>query len=151
MAYYNTNTAVAYDMTAEPYMGEEAFAPARPQRLERPRLDVVGGAGRETNQAVSPVFTRVIKVALVLVAMFFALGVARVTIASATAATLNGNAQLNSTLETAQEESSNLEVMRSVYGATTRIRDLAAGTLGMVEAEGGVTVDVSATPVASVQ
>ena len=96
-------------------------------------------------------FTRVIKVALVLVAMFFALGVARVTIASATAATLNGNAQLNSTLETAQEESSNLEVMRSVYGATTRIRDLAAGTLGMVEAEGGVTVDVSASPVASVQ
>lgn len=151
MAYYNTNTAVAYDMTADPYMGEEAFAPARPQRLERPRLDVVGGAGRETNQAVSPVFTRVIKVALVLVAMFFALGVARVTIASATAATLNGNAQLNSTLETAQEESSNLEVMRSVYGATTRIRDLAAGTLGMVEAEGGVTVDVSASPVASVQ
>ena len=150
MAYYNTNTAVAYDMTADPYMGEEAFAPARPQRLERPRLDVVGGAGREANQAVSPVFTRVIKVALVLVAMFFALGVARVTIASATAATLNGNAQLNSTLETAQE-SSNLEVMRSVYGATTRIRDLAAGTLGMVEAEGGVTVDVSASPVASVQ
>lgn len=151
MAYYNTNTAVAYDMTADPYMGEEAFAPALPQRLERPRLDVVGGAGREANQAVSPVFTRVIKVALVLVAMFFALGVARVTIASATAATLNGNAQLNSTLETAQEESSNLEVMRSVYGATTRIRDLAAGTLGMVEAEGGVTVDVSASPVASVQ
>ena len=143
MAYYNTNAAVAYDMTAEPYMGEEAFAPARPQRLERPRLDVVGGAGREANQAVSPVFTRVIKVALVLVAMFFALGVARVTIASATAATLNGNAQLNSTLETAQEESSNLEVMR--------IRDLAAGTLGMVEAEGGVTVDVSAAPAASVQ
>ena len=112
---------------------------------------MVGGAGREANQAVSPVFTRVIKVALVLVAMFFALGVARVTIASVTAATLNGNAQLNSTLETAQEESSNLEVMRSVYGATTRIRDLAAGTLGMVEAEGGVTVDVSAAPAASVQ
>ena len=71
MAYYNTNAAVAYDMTAEPYMRRGGFRPRSPPTpAERPRLDVVGGAGRESNQAVSPVFTRVIKVALVLVAMF---------------------------------------------------------------------------------
>lgn len=56
---------------------------------------------------------------------------------------LNTNAALNSSLETAQDESSNLEVMNSVYGADTRIRDLATGTLGMVEPEDTTVLDLS--------
>lgn len=142
MGYQNSNVAYAYDMQAE------SFAPAAPQIQERPRLDVVTGAGREANQAVSPVFTHVIKVFCVLAAVFCIVGLARVTIAGFTAAALNSNAELASTLEQAQEQSSNLEVMRSVYGANTRVRDLAAGTLGMVDADGGVTIDLSDAPAA---
>ena len=92
---------------------------------------------------MSPVFTHVVKVFCVLVALFFAIGIARVAIAGVTASVLNTNAALNSSLETAQDESSNLEVMNSVYGADTRIRDLATGTLGMVEPEDTTVLDLS--------
>ena len=103
-------------------------------------MDVVTGAGREASQAVSPVFTHCIKVFCVLAALFCLLGLVRVTIASATAASMNTAANLSNELTAAQEESANLEVMRSVYGASTRIRDLAEG-YGMVAAEGNVTLD----------
>ena len=55
-------------------------------------------------------------------------------LAGATTALLNNNAQAATSLEQAHQESSNLQVMRSVYGSETRIRDLATGTLGMVSA-----------------
>ena len=139
MGYHTSNAAYAYDMQPDPAVFEPAYAPA-PVSPARPRLDVVPGAGREASQAVSPVFTHCIKVFCVLAALFCAIGLARVTIASATAATLNDAATLSSKLTTAQEESASLEVMRSVYGASTRIRDLAEG-YGMVAAEGGVTLD----------
>ena len=84
-----------------------------------------------------------VKVACVLALIFCAVGAARVAIADVTTATLNANAEMTNAIETAQEQASNLEVMRSVYGSHTRIRDLAADTLGMVEAEGGVTIDLS--------
>ena len=45
-------------------------------------------------------------------------------------------------LEKATDESSDLEVMHSVYGADTRIRDL-AGAYGMVEPSESVTLDFS--------
>ena len=55
---------------------------------------------------------------------------------------LNSNAELTNTLEKATDESSDLEVMHSVYGADTRIRDL-AGAYGMVEPSESVTLDFS--------
>lgn len=149
MGYHTSNAAYAYDMQPRPYAYNGSAAPAvapeeapRPQRARRPRLDVVTGAGREADQAVSPVFTHVFRVFLVLVALFCAVGGARVAIASLTAAQLNANAQTVASLEKATEDSSNLEVMRSVYGSSSRIRDLAASMLGMVDATGGVTVDL---------
>lgn len=54
------------------------------------------------------------------------IGVARVALAGVTAQVLNSNAELPTRLEKATDESSDLEVMHSVYGADTRIRDLAA-------------------------
>ena len=143
MAYYNSNAAVAYDMQAEAYGRSSAYAPAAPREERRPRLDVLTGAGREASQGVSPMFATVVKVACVLALIFCAVGAARVAIADVTTATLNANAEMTNAIETAQEQASNLEVMRSVYGSHMRIRDLATDTLGMVEAEGGVTIDLS--------
>ena len=136
MAYYDSNAAYAYDFEAMPAPAARPETGAAP--AERPRFDVYTGEGREANQVVSPVFTHVVKVFCVLVALFFAIGIAGVT-----ASVLNTNAALNSSLETAQDESSNLEVMNSVYGADTRIRDLATGTLGMVEPEDTTVLDLS--------
>ena len=126
-----TDAAYAYDAYAYGAYGRNADAspapmPARaPRSASRPRLDVVTGAGRQSDQAVSPVFTHCIKVAAV---------------CGLTASTLTSNATLAGELTTAQEERSNLEVMHSVYGSSTRIRDLAEG-YGMTAAEGNVVLD----------
>lgn len=144
MGYYTSNAAYAYDMQAAPAYSPELERPVEaPRTSARPRFDVYTGAGREANQAVSPAFMRVLKVFCVLAALVVVVGLARVTIASATAATLNANAQVANELSAAQDESADLEVMRSVYGADTRVRDLATETLGMVEPEGSVTLDLS--------
>lgn len=132
MGYHTSNAAYAYDVRSEAH--QAPVAPARPS------LDVVRGAGRQASQDVSPQFTHCVKVFAALVAIFVALGLFRVTVAGLTAASLNSAATLSNNLTSAQEQSSDLEVMRSVYGSSTRIRDLAEG-YGMVEAEGGVTLD----------
>lgn len=151
MAYNTSNAAYAYDM--QPLSPDYVYgsaapdyrrAPHRAPEVEkRPRLGVVTGAGREANQAVSPAFVVTVKVFAMLVALFCLVGGARVALATVTSQTLNANAALQSKLDEAAQESSDLEVMRSVYGSSTRIKDVAAGTLGMVEADGGVTIDLS--------
>ena len=92
MGIHTSNAAIAYDMHAAYAPGSPVAAPRAPQTGERPHFDVYTGAGRETNQIVSPMFTHVVKVFCVLVALVFTIGVARVTIASATAAALNASA-----------------------------------------------------------
>ena len=79
----------------------------------------------------------------VLVALVFTIGVARVGIASLTTAELNANATVSNELTAARDQSGDLEVMRSVYGADSRIRDLAEDTLGMVEPTSRITLDMS--------
>ena len=141
MGYHTSNAAVAYDMNAAPAY-REAPTTGAPAVTQTPRFDVYTGAGREANQQVSPAFVKVLAVCLALVAAFFAIGIARVTLAGMTASVLNDNAELTSTLEKETDESSDLEVMNSVYGADTRIRDL-AGTYGMTEPSDSVTLDFS--------
>lgn len=136
MGYHTSNAAYAYDMQPETYVGH---APA-PAPSTRPHLDVVTGAGREASQEVSPQFTHCVKVFAVLVILVVAIGVFRVTLAGLTTATLNNAATLSNELADEQEQSSELEVMRAVYGSSTRIRDLAEG-YGMVTADSGVTLD----------
>lgn len=137
--------AYEYDMyAAQPqidpgYEGQRTVAPA-----ERPRFDVVTGAGREANQALSPRFAHVAKIAFLAVALVFVVGFARISLAGVTAGVLNANATLETTLENDREQSSDLQVMRSAYGSDTRIRELATGALGMVSPEGeGTTLDFS--------
>lgn len=140
MGYHTTNAAYAYDMQAVP-----AYAPAAPapRTQGRPRFDVYTGQGLEANQPVSPAFTHVLKVFCVLVALVFTIGVVRVGIASLTTAELNANATVSNELTAARDQSGDLEVMRSVYGADSRIRDLAEDTLGMVEPSSRITLDMS--------
>lgn len=149
MGYNTSNTAFAFDMQAVPSYEANGPAAPLPRRREqgRPRFDVYTGNGREASQGVSPEFMHVVKVVCVLAVLFLVVGLARVTLASVTTAELNANADLSTQLTEARDQSSDLEVMRSVYGADTRIRDLATQTLGMVEPEGRVTLDV--TPQAS--
>lgn len=142
MGYNTSNAAVAYDMNAAPAYREAPRKSAAPAVRQTPRFDVYTGAGREANQQVSPVFVKVLAICVALVAAFFVIGVARVTLAGMTASVLNGNAELTNTLEKETDESSDLEVMNSVYGADTRIRDL-AGTYGMTEPSESVTLDFS--------
>ena len=138
MGYHTSNAAYAYDMRPDVYEGR-VHVPA-PAQSSRPRLDVVSGAGRETSQDVSPQFTHCVKLFAVLAVMFVALGLFRVTLAGLTTATINNAATLSNALTEAQEQSSELEVMRAVYGSSTRIRDLAEG-YGMVAADSGITLD----------
>lgn len=138
MAYRASQAALAYDMSSEYRAAERQAAPvAAPAR---PQLDVVPGAGRETDQSVSPMFMHCAKVFAVLAFIVVAVGFVRVAVAGMTAATLNEAASLSNELEAARDESAELEVMHSVYGSTTRIRDLAEG-YGMVPAEDTVTLD----------
>lgn len=140
MAYRASNAAYAYDTYgAQPVSYPNRTAAPAPVAPERPRLDVVTGEGLEANQVVSPQFTHVMKLAFVFVALFCIVGFARITLAGATTALLNSNAQVQTSLEQAHEESSDLQVMRSVYGSETRIRSLATGTLGMVSSDGETT------------
>ena len=136
MGYHTSNAAYAYDMQPETYAGHASA----PTPSARPRLDVVTGAGREASQEVSPQFTHCVKVFAVLAVLFVAIGVFRVALAGLTTATLNNAATLSNELTEAQEQSSELEVMRAVYGSSTRIRDLAEG-YGMVTAHSGITLD----------
>lgn len=142
MGYNTSNAALAYDMTAAPAYRDTPQAPAAPREQQTPRFDVYTGAGRQANQGVSPVFMGVIKVFCVIALAFVAIGVARVALAGVTASLLDNNAELTETLEKDTSESSDLEVMHSVYGADTRIRDL-AGTYGMTEPTDSVTLDFS--------
>ncbi|MBY4796940.1 hypothetical protein K6V98_00970 [Collinsella sp. AGMB00827] len=143
MGYTSGSAAVSYDMRAEALGYDYSAAPAYPAPVSRPRLDVVPGAGREADQMVSPAFVQTLKTLLMLVVAFCAVGAIRVSVAELTASSLNSNAKLTAAIETATQASSDLEVKRSVYGATTRIRDFATTALGMVESDGGVTLDVS--------
>ena len=136
MGYDRTNVAYAYDREA---------ARSRPSVERAPRLDVYSGAGREANQAVSPVFLHVVKVFSVLIALFVAVGFARVAVAGATTARLDANASTYEALEEARDEGTNLEIMNSVYGSDSRIRGIALDSIGMVEADGAVTLDFSAS------
>lgn len=137
MGYHTSNAAYAYDMqpSAAPYAPAPSAAPERGRNF-----DVVTGQGREADQETSPAFRYCIRIFCVLAAVFVAVGMLRVALASATASIMNTNAELTSELEDAQDEGSDLEVMYSVYGSTSRIRELAEG-YGMVEAEDSLTLD----------
>lgn len=141
MGRYQSNLAYAYDEA-------QRVQPTR-QTEQRtattPHFDVYTGAGNETSVEVSPVFMHCIKVAVVLVSVMIAICFLRVSLAGYTTSILNTNAQIRTSLDEAVAVSKDLEVMTSVYGSESRIRDIAISTLGMVEPTEHVTLDLSNT------
>lgn len=99
MGYNTSSAALAYDMNAMPAYRETPQAPVAPREQRTPRFDVYTGAGRQANQAVSPVFMSVLKTFCIIAAIFMTIGVARVALAGVTAQVLNSNAELTNTLE----------------------------------------------------
>ena len=113
MASRYTSAAYAYDYTAQEQAsyGYGAERRRRAAETRAPRFDVYTGAGRQADQDVSPAFLHVVKVFAVLAVLFCAIGLGRVTIASATTALLNDNAQISQEIEEVREAGENLEVM----------------------------------------
>lgn len=70
MGYNTSNAALAYDMNAMPAYRETPQAPVAPREQRTPRFDVYTGAGRQANQAVSPVFMSVPKTFCIIAAIF---------------------------------------------------------------------------------
>ena len=103
MGYNTSSAALAYDMNAMPAYRETPQAPVAPREQRTPRFDVYTGAGRQANQAVSPVFMSVLKTFCIIAAIFMTIGVARVALAGVTAQVLNSNAELTNTLEKATD------------------------------------------------
>ena len=89
MGYNTSSAALAYDMNAMPAYRETPQAPVAPREQRTPRFDVYTGAGRQANQAVSPVFMSVLKTFCIIAAIFMTIGVARVALAGVTAQVLN--------------------------------------------------------------
>ena len=77
MGYNTSSAALAYDMNAMPAYRETPQAPVAPREQRTPRFDVYTGAGRQANQAVSPVFMSVLKTFCIIAAIFMTIGVAR--------------------------------------------------------------------------
>ena len=88
MGYNTSSAALAYDMNAMPAYRETPQAPVAPREQRAPRFDVYTGAGRQANQAVSPVFMSVLKTFCIIAAIFMTIGVARVALAGVTAQVL---------------------------------------------------------------
>lgn len=84
MGYNTSSAALAYDMNAMPAYRETPQAPVAPREQRAPRFDVYTGAGRQANQAVSPVFMSVLKTFCIIAAIFMTIGVARVALAGVT-------------------------------------------------------------------
>ena len=78
MGYNTSSAALAYDMNAMPAYRETPQAPVAPREQRTPRFDVYTGAGRQANQAVSPVFMSVLKTFCIIAAIFMTIGVASV-------------------------------------------------------------------------
>ena len=70
MGYNTSSAALAYDMNAMPAYRETPQAPVAPREQRTPRFDVYTGAGRQANQAVSPVFMSVLKTFCIIAVIF---------------------------------------------------------------------------------
>lgn len=145
MAYTNGNAALAYDMQAEEVnAGALGAQVARPAAPARPRLDVLEGAGTQSDRAVSTQAVVLLKVSLCLIVAFCSVAMGRVMITVATASVLSANAGMAQQLSDSQDEAAELELTHAALGSDARVLDIAKDSFGMVHAnEGGLTLDLS--------
>ena len=78
-------------------------------------------------------------------AFFVVLGIALVSLSTATVSLKKENVAMRAEIKTAQSTRANLEVQRSVLADGSRIDRIATQNMGMVLATSGETIDVTST------
>lgn len=103
----------------------------------RPSFDVVdgGGADARVRRGVTTDFIAYVRLVALAIAVFVALGSARVALTTSTVNLLQSNLQVKNQIEEAVDLNSALRIERSVLSNTARITRIATQNYGMVHAE----------------
>lgn len=136
------------------YQGSEAYSARASERAwerasaqSRAPFEVVSGGGLDARarQGVSPQFLARVRAVLLVAALFFAVNLARVALASATVSVLQANSDLTTQISEAETLSSNLRVERSVLSSNARISRIATQNYGMLLPTEHVNVTLGAS------
>lgn len=116
----------------------------------RPSFDVVEGKGldAQARRGIAPERLAAFRMALVAVAVFLVLGIARVGLVAATVGTLQANVDLRSEVSQAEDAGKDLRIEAAVLSNGSRISSIATEQLGMVYAGAGESLTVN-VPVAN--
>lgn len=129
------SAAPAYD-----YSSERAY---ERDRYAAPDISVVPGRGtRAVSDALSPSVGFLAKVAVAVLVAFVVLGVARVSLSSATVTAALETKQLTAQIEDARTDGSKLEVAQSTLSNPTRVKS-AAESMGMAAPIETTKIDLS--------
>jgi len=103
---------------------------------ERPSFDIVegGGADARVRRGVTSDFLVQVRLVVLAIAAFVALGAGRVALTTATVTCLQSNLQMQASIEEAEAANSSLRIERSVLSNTSRITRIATQNYGMVYA-----------------
>ena len=106
------------------------------QVTERPSFDIVegGGADARVRRGVTLDFVVHVRLAVLAIAAFVALGAGRVALTTATVTCLQSNLEVQASIEEAEAINSSLRIERSVLSNTSRITRIATQNYGMVYA-----------------
>ena len=122
------------------------YAPSErnPQRQAHAPFEVVEGGGldAQARRGVSPTFLARFKLAMAIGLALVAIGLGRVALTAATVSNMTESQSLESDLEAAQSENSNLKIERSVLSASSRIELIATENYGMVRSTSTDTITV---------
>lgn len=111
----------------------------------RPSFVVVEGKGldAQARRGIAPGRLVAFRAALVAVAVFLVLGIARVGLVAATVGTLQANVDLRSQVSQAEDAGKDLRIEAAVLSNGSRITSIATEQLGMVYAGAGESLTVS--------
>ncbi len=135
------------------YQGSEALninfeeeGRALDTQAQRPILEVLTGGGLDADarRGVSTEFLSKVARAVLVAAVFIALGFVRVCVSSATVAALTENSALRSEVNDAKNLNDDLKIERAVLSSNSRIARIATQNYGMVLSNDAVTVKVGA-------
>lgn len=120
----------AFDLDVQ----EEREYAGVPGRRARRSLDVVEGGhlDADVRQGVSQAFARHVRLIVIAVVVFCALGAARVALTAQTVALMSQNLTLSSQIDEAGALNDELHAERSLLSSSSRIRRIATENYGMV-------------------
>ena len=121
------------------YMGSAAYRLDQPETQHRQEargsFRVVEGGGLDSHvrEGVSGQFLSRLKIFVVCVMAFVAIGGVRVGISAATVSSMRGNIPLETAISSAQSLNADLQVTKSQLSASSRINDIVTQNYGMVD------------------